>query len=100
MAFDGVPTYAFDAEAVRDGAPEESGVYAIFTPTRWVFIGDSDNVRAALFQHLNTPNLCIYKYHPLSFSCELASRSERAGLREALLAELRPACHAVTGSPR
>jgi len=53
----------------------------------------SDDVRQALFQHLSSPDPCFQQYGPLSFSCELAAASERAGRRDALTAELRPACN-------
>ena len=93
MAFEESGTYVLTPEAVREGAPAASGVYAIFTPERWVFIGARDDVRQALFQHLSSPDPCFQQYGPLSFSCELAAASERAGRRDALTAELRPACN-------
>ncbi len=98
MAFEGLPAYAFTAEGVLEGAPEDSGIYAIFTPTHWVFIGDADDMRGALFDHLNTPRNCIDKYHPLSFSCEVVSRRGREVQRDALIAELRPTCNEFGGT--
>ena len=95
MAFEG-PTFVFTPRAVREGAPDQSGVYAIFNPAHWVFVGDNDNMRQALFSCLNTPNACINSHEPLSFSCEVASPDERGGRRDALIAELRPICN----SPR
>jgi len=59
MAFEESGTYVFAPEAVRGDAPAASGVYAIFTPERWVFIGASDHVRQALFQHLSSPAPCL-----------------------------------------
>jgi hypothetical protein len=93
MAFEGSPAYTFTPEGVREGAQVESGVYAVYTPTRWVFIGDSDNMRQALFDKLNTPDGCIESHHPLSFSCEPASPADRVARREALVSELRPRCN-------
>jgi hypothetical protein len=92
MPFEEFGTYVFTPEAVREDAPSASGVYAIFTPAEWVFIGASDDVRQALFEHLNAPLPCFQQYSPLSFSCELAAASERADRRDALIAELRPVC--------
>jgi hypothetical protein len=93
MAFEESGTYVFTPEAVREDAPAASGVYAIFTPERWVFIGASDDMRQALFHHLSSPDPCFQQYGPLSFSCELAAASERAERRDALIGELRPVCH-------
>ncbi len=92
MAFEG-PTFVFTPRAVRDGAPEESGVYAIFTAARWVFVGDADDMRQALFSCLNTPNVCINSHQPLSFSCEVASPNNRSARRDALIAALQPICN-------
>jgi hypothetical protein len=92
MPFEEFGTYVFTFEAVREDAPSASGIYAIFTPEQWVFIGASDDVRQALFQQLNAPDSCIQQYSPLSFSCELADASERADRRDTLIAELRPVC--------
>jgi hypothetical protein len=98
MPFEEFGTYVFTPEAVREDAPSASGVYAIFTPAEWVFIGASDDVRQALFQHLNAPDPCFQKYSPLSFSCELAAAAERTDRRDALIAELRPVCEASAES--
>jgi hypothetical protein len=62
-------------------------------PTYWVFIGDSDNVRQALFDHLNRPSGCIQSHSPASFSYEEAPSAERTSRRDALIKKLRPACN-------
>jgi hypothetical protein len=54
MAFEGLPADAFTAAGAREDS-EASGVYAVSAPTRWVFIGDSGNMRQALFELLNEP---------------------------------------------
>ena len=93
MAFEGLPAYIFTAQGIREGALEQSGVYAIFTPRQWVFIGDADNVRQALFDLLNIPHECIHSQQPLSFSWEGVSRSDCESRREALIANLQPRCN-------
>ena len=93
MPFEEFGTFVFAPEAILEDAPSASGVYAIFTPEHWVFIGASDDVRQALFQLLNSPDPCFQQYGPLSFSCELAAASKRAELLDTLIAELRPVCN-------
>ncbi len=93
MAFEGHGAFPLTPAGILAGAPEESGVYAIHTPTRWVFIGDGDNVRQALFDHLNAPDERLDAFHPLSFSWEAAAPAGRAALRDALIGELRPVCN-------
>jgi hypothetical protein len=93
VAFEGLPAYAFTPAAVRRAAPEQSGVFAIFTSSQWVFIGESANIRQALFDLLNVPNECIQLWHPLSFSWEHVSQSDRSARRQALITNLQPACN-------
>lgn len=87
-------TYPFTFEAVREKAPSASGVYRIQTAQRWVYIGESDDIRQRLFQHLNEPGSFMHRFGPLSFSFELAPAADRKHLREALTAALQPACAA------
>ena len=94
MAFDGVPAYAFTPEGIKEGAPDTSGIYAIFTPTHWVLIAGADNMRQALFRLLDVPTACMESYHPLSFSCEDVPPAERPAHLGALIRNLRPRCNA------
>jgi hypothetical protein len=86
-------TYAFTYEGVREKAPNASGVYTIYTSQRWVYVGESDDIKQSLFQHLNEPTACMDRFGPLSFSCELVPATERAAHQQTLIAELKPACN-------
>jgi hypothetical protein len=88
-------TYPFTFEAVREKAPSASGVYRIYTAHRWVYVGESDDIRQSLFRHLNEPGAPMHRYAPLSFSFELATAATRKGRREVLIEELEPACPAA-----
>ena len=85
-------TYPFTFEAVREKAPNASGVYRLYTPQQWVYIGESDDIRQSLFRLLNEPSESLTRFGPLSFSLELASAAERHALQQGLIAELEPAC--------
>jgi hypothetical protein len=66
-------TYALGFRAVQDKAPSAAGVYAIFTSRRWLYVGESDDIRQSLFQCLNNPDGCWSAEHrPLSFAFETA----------------------------
>ena len=84
-------TYMYTFEAVREKAPSASGVYTIYTPRRWVFVGESENIRLSLFRHLNE-RASMTRFGPLSFSFELMSPAERVPRRKALVASLEPQC--------
>ena len=85
-------TYMSTFEAVRRKAPSASGVYAIYTARRWVYVGGSDNIQQSLFRHLNEPDACISRFGQLSFSFQLAPADERQARQHALIVELEPAC--------
>ena len=66
-------TYAFGFRAVQDKAPSAAGVYGIFTSRRWLYVGETDDIRQSLFQRLNDPDAGWSAEHrPLSFSFETA----------------------------
>ena len=85
-------TYMYTFEAVLEKAPRASGVYTIYTSSRWVFVGESEDIRLSLFRHLNDDGASMTRFGPLSFSFELLPPAERVPRRKALIAALDPAC--------
>lgn len=74
-------------------APTASGVYTIFSGRRWVYIGESDDIRQSLYRHLNESIPCMNEFGPVSFSFELAPADRRVALAQSLVARLKPACN-------
>lgn len=73
MKYPAGETYALGFRAVQDKAPCAPGLYAIFTSRRWLYVGESDDIRQSLFQYLNNPDVCWSAEHrPLSFAFETA----------------------------
>jgi hypothetical protein len=87
-------TYPFTFEAVREKVPSASGVYSIYTAERWVYVGESDDIRQSLFRHLNEPSEAMTRFGQLSFSFELAPAADRKGRQQAMIEEFEPACPA------
>jgi len=92
--------YAFTHRAVIEKVPKASGVYYIFTPKRWVYVGESDDIQESLFTHLNEPSVCLQRFGPLSFSFELTAPAERGATVGALIAARNPACTLETRGTR
>jgi len=92
---EGTDTYVFGFRAVHDMAPGASGVYTIYTSQQWLYVGESDDIRQSLFEHLNAPGACMNRRGPLSYSFELVPAAERAARRQALIAALVPACNSA-----
>ncbi len=64
-------SYALGFRAVQDKAPSASGIYAIFTSRRWLYVGKSQDVRQSLFRCLNDPDPnWSAEGRPISFSFE------------------------------
>jgi hypothetical protein len=92
VAYDNNDTYAFGYRAVQDKAPNMSGVYTIYTSRRWLYVGESEDVKQSLFKHLSEPSACMARRGPLSFSFELVPPAERVGRQQALVEALGPTC--------
>jgi hypothetical protein len=93
VAYGGSETYAFGYQAVRQKAPNASGIYTIYTSQRWLYVGESDDIRQSLFGHLNELGACMERRGPLSFSFEVVPVAERVTRQQLLVAGLVPACN-------
>lgn len=92
----GDESYAFTYAGVHE-APNASGLYTIFSPQRWVYVGESDDIRQSLFRLLNDSPAWMDRFGPLSFSFERLPQAERAASQQALVEELKPAQHSDAG---
>jgi hypothetical protein len=86
-------SYTFSQIYVILNAPPESGVYALYNKALWVYVGESENIRAQLLQHLNGNSACLTIHPNLSFSFELIPEATRAWRQDELVRELRPICN-------
>ena len=92
MIYRNQATYALGYAGVSQ-APDASGVYTIFSSRRWVYVGESDDIRQSLFRHLNETAPSMQAVGPLSFSFELAAGDRRVALGQSLAAQLKPTCN-------
>lgn len=92
----GDESYAFTYAGVHK-APNASGLYTIFSPQRWVYVGESDDIRQSLFRLLNDSPAWMDRFGPLSFSFERLPQAERVACQRALVDELNPAQHSGAG---
>ena len=93
MAYESGETYALGYAGVSQKAPDASGIYTIYSAARWIYIGESDDIRRSLFLHLNEATPCMDRFGPLSFSFELVAGVERRARCEALVAAMEPECN-------
>jgi len=88
----GDSSFAFTYAGVH-AAPNVSGLYTIFSPRQWVYIGESDDIRRSLYALLNESSVWMDRFGPLSFSFERLSGFQRATSKRRMVEELKPARH-------
>lgn len=95
--------FKYTEEAILANTPESGGIYRLLYYSEdkyYVFyIGQSDNLRKRLIEHLNTsePNECIKKYIN-GYSCyfrylEVSTQSERDRIETQQREEYQPTCN-------
>ena len=90
--------FRFQRESILLYAPESSGVYGLYSAI-WIYVGEADNIRARLLEHLvaNYPS-SINNYQPSGFAFELVSPLDRRRRLEELLMELQPLAQSTSVS--
>ena len=90
MPFERTLPRSFNPSSVRNFAPAVSGVYGLSNAREWIFIGESDNIQAALFEHLSNLDSEVMRLGPKGFVLETCERTRRLARQERLIAEYRP----------
>ena len=93
VVYDNNDTFTFGYRAIGDKVPTASGVYTIFTSRRWLYVGESDDMKQSLYGHLNALSSCLARRGSLSFSFEVIPPEQRVNRQRALIAALVPACN-------
>jgi excinuclease UvrABC nuclease subunit len=94
----GNPTsYEFSRMSIVRNAPEQSGVYALYHRATWIYIGEAENIRAQLLQHLDGGDTFVTVYPALSFSYVLTPAAARAWRQDELIREFHPICNPKLG---
>jgi hypothetical protein len=88
----GHPTYVLGVAGIGQ-APSGSGIYTIFSQQRWIYVGESDDIRDSLFRHLIESTPCMDRFGPLSFSFQVATGDQRGAMWRSLVTRLKPPCN-------
>jgi hypothetical protein len=92
VPFHGFRRHSFSLTSIRQNAPTSPGVYGISNANEWIFIGSSEDVRAALLIHLNSPGTELLARMPTGFVFEPCTSQTRHVRQLRLIAELKPIC--------
>ncbi len=85
----------FNRTSVEQISPTIRGIYGLFRPGIWIYVGKGD-VRDRLLRHLNGDNACITREAPTHFVFEEAPLTLDTRERELIL-ELDPICNERVG---
>jgi len=90
MPFADCAARSFTIPSVRKNAPELSGVYGLSNAREWLFVGQGNNIRAQLLEHLNEVDTALMVQKPKGFAFELCPPTELIRRQDALVRELEP----------
>ena len=98
MPFENCFGRVFTAVTIEREAPEASGVYGISNSQRWLYIADTENIRASLMGYLAA---CAANSQdaPAGFSFELSPAYSRTARCDRLIAELAPLQNQSAATP-
>jgi len=93
MAWSGSNRFGFNEGWIRIYAPAGSGVYAIYAGERWLYIGETGDIRGELLLHLAGEIPCVAQHNLTHFAFQSVSSGDRVARQRELIAEYRPACN-------
>jgi hypothetical protein len=90
MPFDHFIPRPLTPVAVHAYAPTASGVYGISNAREWIYIGETDNIRGALLDHLQDCDAPLMKREPTGFVYEVCDPAKRPARQDRLVLEYEP----------
>jgi len=96
--WDNSQRFTLTRTSVIRNAPEESGVYGLCSPGKWVYIGHSSSIRKALLQYLSGQMPYVLQWQPKHFVFEPLPYKDRLGRHKELVAQCQPICNRKTQS--
>jgi hypothetical protein len=93
----GQPGQHFTREGILSGAPNTSGVYALYH-TGWVYFGESNDIQRRLLEHLNEAGSAILRNAPTAFCFEFVhGDAQRIARQNQLIAAYATPCNQRMG---
>lgn len=88
---------AWTRAAIIAGVPHASGVYAIWKPDTWIYVGETNDLQRRLLEHYDGDNACITRQNPTACGYEIVAAASRVARQNILIRELRPVCNQMLG---
>jgi hypothetical protein len=94
MPFQGFRRYTFSRHSILQNAPaQQSGVYGISNAQEWLLVGSTEDLQAALLEHLNMRGSTLLSKAPSGFIFEVCPPGGSVARQRRLVAELHPSCN-------
>jgi hypothetical protein len=93
MPFNHASHEAFTELSIRENAPASSGVYGLTNSAGWIYIGECDDIRKALLDHLQEPDTPVVRRRPTGFVFEVCNWRNRVARHDSLIVEYEPRCN-------
>jgi predicted GIY-YIG superfamily endonuclease len=93
MPFEQLTPRPFTSGAVQTYAPAAAGVYGISNAREWIYIGQTDNIQGALWDHLQDLYTALMKRQPTGFVFEICDGTRRSARQDRLVLEYEPTCN-------
>lgn len=85
--------FHFNHASITTHAPSAPGIYALWNQDAWVYVGECEDLRHRLLDHVSNEQECIGREQPTTFGFELIEDPlERLARQAALIRELMPIC--------
>jgi len=94
MPFPQQPNQLFNRSEVESLKSGQSGVYGLYRPGQWIYVGKGD-IRQRLLDHLNGDNACITRLRPTNWQAAVTANMDEK--ERQLIAELDPVCNRRIG---
>jgi hypothetical protein len=92
MPFEQFTPRSFTSVSVRANAPAASGIYGVSNAFEWIYIGESDNIRASLLKDMQGGSTLLER-GPTGFVFELCGPAVRLVRQGRLILEYEPVCN-------
>jgi hypothetical protein len=93
MPFEHLTPRPFSLGAIATYAPAAAGVYGISNAHEWIYIGQTDDIRSSLLNHLRDVSTALMKRQPSGFVYEICDGARRSARQDRLVLEYGPACN-------
>jgi hypothetical protein len=93
MPWNGSGLCIYEMASIARHTPAASGVYAVLSLGRWLYVGESGSLRGGLSLQFSGGNPCLSGRDPTHFMYELVPDADRAARRRELIREFQPVCN-------